>query len=161
MQSHRSLNDEWGWEDGADWPQKDSKSTDHRASSAVEADVPQNQARPQDESQHLSIDQFNLLATIGKGNFAKVMLAESKSNLQLYAIKILKKEFLIENDEVKGSMIERSVLTKAREHDHPFIARLISTFHTRTRLCFVIGYYPGGDLMHRIQEGQFGLVRSR
>ena len=107
------------------------------------------------------MDQFNLLATIGKGNFAKIMLAESRLDHQLYAIKILMKEFLIENDEVKGSKIERSVLIKAQEHDHPFIARLISIFHTETRLCFVIEYSPGGDLMHHLQRGQFDVARSR
>ena len=142
-------------------PRKDPKPTEHTASSAVQADVTQEQAGPQNESQYPTMDQFNFLATIGKGNFAKIMLAESKSNHQLYAIKILKKEFLIENDEVKGSKIERSVLMKAREHDHPFIARLISTFHTETRLYFVIEYSPGGDLMHHIQGGRFDVARSR
>ena len=107
------------------------------------------------------MDRFNFLATIGKGNFASVMLAESKSDRQLYAIKILMKELLIENDEVKASKIEKSVLTKAREHDHPFITRLISTFHTETALCFVLEYSPGGDLMHHIQGGQFDIARSR
>ena len=107
------------------------------------------------------MNQFNFLATIKTGHFGKVMLAESKSNHQLYAVKIFKKELLIENDEVKGSKNERSVLMKAREHDHPFIARLISTFHTETRLYFVIEYSPGGDLMHHIQGGQFDVARSR
>ena len=107
------------------------------------------------------MDQFNLIATLGRGNFAKVMLAESKSDHQLYAIKMLKKGFLVENDEVKGSKIERNVLAKAREHAHPFITRLILTFHTETRLCFVMEYVSGGDLMHHIQQGQFDVSRSR
>ena len=107
------------------------------------------------------MDQFNLLATMGKGTFAKIMLAESKSNHELYAIKILMKELLIENDEVKGSKIEKSVLMKAREHDHPFVTRLISTFQTETRLCLVLEYSPGGDLMHHLQRGEFDAARSR
>jgi len=135
--------------------------TEHTASVAVQADPTQEQAGPQNESQYSTMDQFNLLATIGKGVFAKVMLAESKSNRQLYAIKILKKQSLIEHDEVKGSKIERSVLMNAREHNHPFIARLTSTFHTETRLCFVLEYCPGGDLMHHIQAGPFDIARSR
>lgn len=107
------------------------------------------------------MEQFNLLATIGKGNYAKVVFLESKINHQLYAIKILKKESLIQNDEVKGSKIENSVLRKAREHDHPFIAGLAATFHTETRLFFVLEYCPGGDLNHHIQRGQFDVTRSR
>ncbi|KAK0513932.1 hypothetical protein JMJ35_003654 [Cladonia borealis] len=107
------------------------------------------------------MDQFRLLATIGKGNFAKVVLLESKSNNQLYAIKQLKKESLIQNNEVKGPKIENSVLRKAREHDHPFIAGLLGTFYSKERLFFILEYYPGGDLSYHIQRGQFDVARSR
>ena len=107
------------------------------------------------------MDQFNFLTTLGKGNYAKVVLAESESDHQLYAIKILKKELLIQNAEVKRSQIEKRVLMKAREHDHPFIARLISTFQTETRLYFVMEYCPGGDLSHHLQRGPFDVARSR
>ena len=107
------------------------------------------------------MEDFTLLTTIGKGNFANVILAESKSDQQLYAIKTLRKDFLIENDEVKGPKTEKSVLMKAREFDHPFIVGLFSTFQTETRLCTVLEFCSGGDLMFQIQKGGFGFVRAR
>lgn len=57
--------------------------------------------QPAVRQRRIGLDDFNFLAVLGKGNFGKVMLAEEKNTNQLYAIKVLKKEFIIENDEVE------------------------------------------------------------
>ncbi|KAI9871591.1 MAG: Serine/threonine kinase, partial [Pleopsidium flavum] len=109
----------------------------------------------------ISLDHFNFLAVLGKGNFGKVMLAETKATKQLYAIKVLKKEFIIENDEVESTKSEKRVFLIANKERHPFLLNLHACFQTETRVYFVMEYIRGGDLMLHIQRGQFGTKRAQ
>lgn len=112
-------------------------------------------------TKRISLDHFNFLAVIGKGNFGKVMLAETKATKQLYAIKVLKKEFIIENDEVESTKSEKRVFLLANKERHPFLLNLHACFQTETRVYFVMEYIRGGDLMLHIQRGQFGTKRAQ
>ncbi|CAG8977170.1 hypothetical protein HYALB_00003391 [Hymenoscyphus albidus] len=109
----------------------------------------------------IGLDHFNFLAVLGKGNFGKVMLAETKQTKQLYAIKVLKKEFIIENDEVESTRSEKRVFLIANKENHPFLLNLHACFQTETRVYFVMEYISGGDLMLHIQRGQFGTKRAQ
>lgn len=109
----------------------------------------------------IGLDHFNFLAVLGKGNFGKVMLAETKQSKQLYAIKVLKKEFIIENDEVESTRSEKRVFLIANKERHPFLLNLHACFQTETRVYFVMEYISGGDLMLHIQRGQFGTKRAQ
>ncbi|KAL2153696.1 hypothetical protein VTH82DRAFT_4851 [Thermothelomyces myriococcoides] len=111
--------------------------------------------------QRIGLDHFNFLAVLGKGNFGKVMLAETKRTRKLYAIKVLKKEFIIENDEVESIKSEKRVFLIANRERHPFLTNLHACFQTETRVYFVMEYISGGDLMLHIQRGQFGTKRAQ
>lgn len=89
------------------------------------------------------------------------MLAETKGTKKLYAIKVLKKEFIIENDEVESTRSEKRVFLVANKERHPFLLNLHACFQTETRVYFVMEYISGGDLMLHIQREQFGAKRAQ
>ena len=125
------------------------------------APEPKESPSQQAGARRIGLEHFNFLAVLGKGNFGKVMLAETKATKKLYAIKVLKKEFIIENDEVESTKSEKRVFLVANRERHPFLTNLHACFQTETRVYFVMEYISGGDLMLHIQRGQFGTKRAQ
>ncbi|KAJ3055747.1 Serine/threonine kinase, partial [Quaeritorhiza haematococci] len=100
----------------------------------------------------IGLDDFNFLAVLGKGNFGKVMLAEEKWSKSLYAIKVLKKEFIIENDEVESTKSEKRVFLIANKERHPFLHQQFTEKRARFYACEVLlalEYFHKHNIVYR------------
>ncbi|XP_061523967.1 protein kinase C theta type [Phycodurus eques] len=114
---------------------------------------------PAQDQPKFSIDDFVLHKLLGKGSFGKVFLAELKKSARFFAIKALKKDVVLMDDDLESTMVERRVLSLAWEN--PFLTHLHCTFQTKENLFFVMEYLNGGDLMFHIQNcHKFDLHRS-
>ncbi|KAM7178460.1 protein kinase C theta type isoform 1-T5 [Macrochelys suwanniensis] len=102
------------------------------------------------EQLKLTIDDFVLHKMLGKGSFGKVFLAELKNTDQFFAVKALKKDVVLMDDDIECTMVEKRVLSLAWEH--PFLTHVYCTFQTKENLFFVMEYLNGGDLMFHIQS---------
>ncbi|XP_058509988.1 serine/threonine-protein kinase N1-like isoform X1 [Solea solea] len=108
----------------------------------------------------LCLQDFRLMAVLGRGHFGKVLLSEYKRTGSLYAIKALKKGDIVARDEVESLMCEKRIFETVNGSHHPFLVNLFACFQTPEHVCFVMEYTAGGDLMMHIHADVFSEPRA-
>ncbi|XP_071387317.1 serine/threonine-protein kinase N1b isoform X1 [Centroberyx affinis] len=108
----------------------------------------------------LCLQDFKLIAVLGRGHFGKVLLSDYKRTGSLYAIKALKKGDIVARDEVESLMCEKRIFETVNGSHHPFLVNLFACFQTPEHVCFVMEYTAGGDLMMHIHADVFTEPRA-
>uniref|UniRef100_A0A4W3H0D6 protein kinase C n=1 Tax=Callorhinchus milii TaxID=7868 RepID=A0A4W3H0D6_CALMI len=98
----------------------------------------------------LGLPDFDLIRVIGRGSYAKVLLVRLKKNDCIYAMKVVKKELVHDDEDIDWVQTEKHVFEQACSN--PFLVGLHSCFQTESRLFLVIEYVNGGDLMFHMQR---------
>ncbi|CAN7986787.1 unnamed protein product [Ixodes pacificus] len=96
------------------------------------------------------LQDFDLIRVIGRGSYAKVLMVELRKTSRIYAMKIIKKELVTDDEDIDWIQTEKHVFETAS--NYPFLVGLHSCFQTESRLFFVIEFVRGGDLMFHMQR---------
>ena len=91
----------------------------------------------------LNLEDFEIISVLGKGAFGKVYLTVLKDTGEKFAIKAIRKDVLIETDQIEATKLERDILLKCK---HPFLVGMDYVFQTDMRLYFVMPFIRGGEL---------------
>ena len=111
------------------------------------------------KEEKISPSNFICLALLGKGSFGEVYLVQNKKTKENYAMKVLRKERIINQNLLKYVIAERNVLGIC---NHPFIVKLNYAFQTPSILFLILEYCPGGDLAkHLYFEKKFEESRAK
>jgi hypothetical protein len=105
------------------------------------------------------IEDFELMAVLGRGGFGKVMQVVHKGTGKVFAMKVLRKSDLVKRKQVERTKTERSILAAVM---HPYIVSLHYAFQTSQKLYMVMDFVQGGDFFTYLRrEGRLPETRVK
>lgn len=108
---------------------------------------------------NVQFDDFKIISVLGRGCFGKVCLVKYKDNKKLYAMKGIKKDMILNQDQLENTLTEKKILETI---NHPFICQLDFCFQTEERIFFVMDFIKGGELfIHLRRELKFSEERTK
>jgi p70 ribosomal S6 kinase len=88
-----------------------------------------------EEDEGVGLDDFEILKLVGQGAFGKVFQVRKKNTSEIYAMKVMRKDKILEKNHAEYMKAEREILTKV---DHPFIVQLRYSFQVKLFLCIFL-----------------------
>lgn len=97
----------------------------------------------------VKLEDFEILKVIGRGSFGKVCLVKYRPTQEIYAMKSLKKDILIEQEQIENTLLEKEILQTI---DYPLLCGLVFCFQTQERIYFVMPFLNGGELFQHLRK---------
>lgn len=97
--------------------------------------------------QKLGPEDFELLRVVGQGAFGKVFQVRKRDTGEVFAMKVMKKDRILEKSHGEYVRAERNALTAVV---HPYIVTLRYSFQTSKKLYLVLDFINGGHLFFQL-----------
>ncbi|KZV51922.1 hypothetical protein F511_09186 [Dorcoceras hygrometricum] len=108
-----------------------------------------------DSLKTIGLDDFEILKVVGQGAFGKVYQVQKTGSSEIFAMKVVRKDKIVEKNHAEYMKAERDIMTKI---DHPFIVQLKYSFQTKYRLYLILDFVNGGHLFFQLHHQ--GLFRE-
>jgi p70 ribosomal S6 kinase len=107
----------------------------------------------------LGPNDFEMLRIVGQGAFGKVFQVRKRDTSEIFAMKVMRKDRILERDHKDYVRAERDVLTSVL---HPYIVTLRYSFQTPKKLYLVLDFINGGHLFFQLyRQGTFDEALAR
>lgn len=116
---------------------------------ATTAATPRTTSRVKTSDVLVSIDEFQTIKLLGKGDVGRVYLVRHRQTDTPYALKVLSKAEMKKRNKVKRVLSEQAILIAS---NHPFIVPLYHTFQTTDYLYLCMEYCCGGEFFRALQS---------
>lgn len=106
--------------------------------------------RQKDDSK---LEDFEIRKMLGKGTFGKVFLVQNAKTQKLYAMKCIRKDIVLENEQLENIELEKKILYTI---EHQFLVGMDYVFQNEFRIYFMMHFVKGGELFrHLIKVRRF------
>nr|AML79208.1 putative LOV domain-containing protein [Synsepalum dulcificum] len=96
-----------------------------------------------ESGEQIGLKHFKPVKSLGSGDTGSVHLVELCGTGEYFAMKAMDKGVMLNRNKVHRACAEREILDML---DHPFLPALYASFQTKTHICLITDYCPGGEL---------------
>ncbi|XP_072968052.1 phototropin-1A-like [Typha angustifolia] len=110
-----------------------------------------------DSGEKIGLKHFRPVKPLGSGDTGSVHLVELLETGEYFAMKAMDKNIMLNRNKVHRASAERAILNIL---DHPFLPTLYASFQTKTHVCLITDYCPGGELFLLLDRQPLKVLRE-
>ncbi|XP_022731591.1 phototropin-1 [Durio zibethinus] len=107
--------------------------------------------------ERIGLKHFRPVKPLGSGDTGSVHLVELCGTGLYFAMKAMDKGVMLNRNKVHRACAEREILDML---DHPFLPALYASFQTKTHICLITDYCPGGELFMLLDKQPMKVMKE-